>query len=326
MRIIVSQGDINGIGLEAFIKAVTLLNFKKPYDDVEFALCTNSTALQSYFKAVGQEIEFATNSFFIGKREIGIIECDEEAELNLGQVRADSGKLAGKAIEVAIENFNSGLYAALLTLPISKEAIKLGGYNFPGHTEMIGDFYGVKSPLMILCSEVLRVALVTIHEPIAKVAELITQELIMARLEQFGNSLIYDYGISNPRIAVLGLNPHAGENGKIGSQEKEIIIPAIKKYPYAFGAFPADGFFAHSDYKNYDGVLAMYHDQGLIPLKMIAGGAGVNFTAGLPIISTSPDHGTAFAIAGRGIAEPESTLNAIELAVSINNNRNKVIC
>ncbi len=325
MRIIVTQGDCNGIGIEAFVKAVKLLNNDNTYDNIDFTICTNPITLWKYLKGIDKSNNFDLNSFYIDNRNIEIIECNTYADINFGLVKSDSGKLAGESIELALNEYDTGNYSALLTLPISKEAIKSAGYDFPGHTEMIGKHYAVDTPLMILCTDNVRVALVTIHEPLSLVPDLITETLILNRLLQFSNSLINDFGICKPRIAVLGLNPHAGENGKIGTEEKDIINGSISKFEYAYGPFPADGFFAHGDYKNYDGILAMYHDQGLIPLKMLAGGAGVNFTAGLPIIRTSPDHGTAFAIAGKGVAAPESTLNAIKMAVLIDKYRKQVI-
>lgn len=324
MRLIVSIGDANGIGLEVFYKAIELVNNCDFSDELEIALAGDYSAVKSYFSKMNYDAEYLENKMIVFGREISIEQTIETSKINLGDLMPDSGKLAGAAIELSLNSIKAGQYDALLTLPISKEAIKMAGFNFPGHTEMIGNFCNFNSPLMILCSDTVRVALVTIHESIRKVPDLITEDLIIDRIKQFSESLIIDYGIKKPKIAVLGLNPHSGENGKIGKEENEIIIPAINKSEFAYGPFPADGFFAHGDYKNYDGILAMYHDQGLIPLKMLAAGAGVNFTAGLPIIRTSPDHGTAFSIAGKNIAEAESTFNAIKLALSVYKNRIKI--
>jgi 4-hydroxythreonine-4-phosphate dehydrogenase len=212
----------------------------------------------------------------------------------------------------------------VVTAPITKENTTSEAFAFPGHTEFFASEFETKNFLMLMVSENLRIGTVTGHIPLHEVPALLTEELILQKINVLHDSLIRDFGISKPKIALLGLNPHAGENGTIGIEEETIIIPAIskakKKGKLVFGPFPADGFFA-GDFNKYDGILAMYHDQGLIPFKTLAFGKGVNFTAGLPIIRTSPAHGTAYDIAGQGIASGESMRSAIYLAVDIHKNR-----
>jgi 4-hydroxythreonine-4-phosphate dehydrogenase len=225
------------------------------------------------------------------------------------------------ALEKATQDLASNKIDVLVTAPISKEAIGKANFNFPGHTEYLANLSNVDEALMMMISSVLKVALVTSHVPIQEVSKLITKELIIRKLTQLENSLIKDFGIIKPKIAVLGLNPHAGENGKLGREENEIIIPAIQEKFNAgslvYGPYPADGFFGSSAFNKFDAVLAMYHDQGLTAFKALTFDEGVNFTAGLPIVRTSPDHGTAFDITGQGIASEQSMRNAIYAAVDI---------
>lgn len=326
MKIIVSIGDANGIGLEVFFKAINLLGSGK---GIDFSLACNKQTLSEYVSLISTKLVFPVkvdNKLIIGKEEVEILDICSYSPVLFGKTDELSGKQAGEAIEYAISRTLAKEYDAILTLPISKEAMNLGGYKFTGHTEFLASMCEVDEPLMILCTEKLNTALVTIHEAICDVSQKLSTELLHKRFTQFYSTLSKDYGYGSPRIAVLSLNPHAGENGKIGKEEIELIIPAMQSSEYAenlFGPFPADGFFAFGDYEKYDGVLAMYHDQGLIPLKMIANGGGVNFTAGLPIVRTSPDHGTAFAISGAGTADGKSTLEAILLAEKVHKQRSK---
>lgn len=328
MKIIVSAGDANGIGIEVFLKAAEIY-YRSSESNIEFTICGNQKTIAEYIDFLPDKFRtFAVKNdkITIAGHQLKIKECGEYSQVLFGETSAASGKLSGKAIEISINEVLNGHYDALLTLPISKEALNLGGYAYAGHTEFLAEKCNTSTPLMILCTDSLNVALVTVHQPLKDVPQSITPELLQNRFQRFYSSLKYDYGIEKPRIAVLSLNPHTGENGKIGSEENQIIIPAMQKSElkeYLYGPFPADGFFAHGDYKEYSGVLAMYHDQGLIPLKLIAKGGGVNFTAGLPIIRTSPDHGTAFNLAGKGVADAESTYQAILLAEKIWNTRNK---
>lgn len=323
MKIIISQGDANGIGLEVGIKALRKY-FSENNAGTEFALAANPDTLSEYLKKIGENCAIRGGKLVLGSHEIEIVNCETYHAPDFGKTSALAGKLAGEAIDRAIDATLAGKFDALLTLPINKEAMNLGGYHFTGHTEFLGAKCGA-TPLMILSdARTLSVALATIHEPIARVAALITPELLEKRLSQIIHTVRQDFGIAEPRIAVLSLNPHAGENGMLGTEENEIIRPTIAKFAKnAAGAFPSDAFFCRRDYEKFDAVLAMYHDQGLIPLKMLAGAGGVNFSAELPIVRTSPDHGTGFDIAGKGIADCTSTLDAVRFAENVVMQRRK---
>ncbi len=307
MTIAVSCGDVNGIALEVFSKAVKKLNHFK------------------YNLFINKKILEKSNISFPNCVNIININC-KEFNIELGKVSTLSGMHSVESIVKATESVIKGESQAILTLPISKEATQLSGWQYPGHTDYFAQF-AKSSELMILTDLKIHVALATIHIPINKVAESITIEKLLDKIQTLNNTLIQDINLQSPRIAVLGLNPHAGENGKIGNEENSKVTPAIanaKKLGInADGPFPADGFFASKQYLNYDGILAMYHDQGLIPLKMLAYPGGVNYTAGLSIIRVSPDHGTAFNIAGKNIADPQSVIDSIKLAAMIYINRMK---
>ncbi len=327
MKLIVSIGDINGIGLEIFLKAVNQV-FSENLN-IDFTLSGNKKSINEYISLIKDKLNFncfVENDIHINNHKIEIKEIDTYSPIYFGKISPIAGKLAGESIELSAKEVLNGNYDAILTLPINKDAFNLANNNFPGHTEFLASICNVDSPLMILCSQGINVALVTIHEAIKNVPNLITTDILNIRFQQFFNSLVQDFAYAAPKIAVLSLNPHAGENGKFGSEELDTIIPAIKNSylkDHLFGPFPADGFFAHGSYKNYSGVLAMYHDQGLIPLKLLADGGGVNFTANLPIVRTSPDHGTAFEISGQGVADHKSTYEAIILAKEIFMKRKK---
>jgi 4-hydroxythreonine-4-phosphate dehydrogenase len=217
----------------------------------------------------------------------------------------------------------------MVTAPVSKEAMFRSGYRYPGQTEFLTRRSGAKSSAMMLVADDFRVALATVHLPLKRVSRALSSERIVKKLRLIDTTLRRDFAIRRPRIAVLGLNPHAGEGGHLGSEEISTITPAISRARKdgirAFGPFPADGFFGAGSFRGYDAVLAMYHDQGLVPLKMKAFSSGVNFSAGLSIVRTSPDHGTAFDIAGRGIADPRSMIEAIKLAASVIRNRGRKV-
>lgn len=242
-----------------------------------------------------------------------------------GQPDPGAGEFARLSLETAVQDLAGTKVDVLVTAPINKDTIQGGQFKFPGHTEYLADKAGVKDVLMILATDALRVGVVTGHVPIKDVAALLTKEAIIRRGTMLHESLAKDFGIATPRMAVLGLNPHAGDNGLIGDEEKTIIIPAIRAMQeagiQAHGPFGADGFFGSGDHARFDGVLAMYHDQGLIPFKSLSFGQGVNFTAGLPIVRTSPDHGTAFDIAGKGEADCSSFRAACWMAADIRHQR-----
>ncbi len=327
MKLVVSIGDPNGIGIEIFIKALQELS-DEYLNKIDFYLAGNLTTISDYIFKMGYRLKFDKEGFYIKNKYVRIIEVAEFSPIEFGHIALSAGKLSASAVEYALQETISKKYDAMLTLPVSKESLYKAGWKYPGHTEMLAAGCKVKNPLMILCTRKMRVALATVHIPISKVPESLSIDSITELATIFSRSLKHDYGIEKPKIALLGLNPHSGENGNMGREEIDIIEPAIKKLNQnnilAEGAFPSDGFFAHGAYENYDGILAMYHDQGLIPLKMSAQGAGVNVTAGLPIVRTSPDHGTAFAIAGKNIADHRSTLEAIEMAYDFVQNRRRI--
>ena len=260
----------------------------------------------------------------VGKGQVLSLEINHEIKLRPGEVSKSGGMIAGKALEMALKLALTGEAQAVVTAPISKEALNLAGYSYPGHTEFFAENTKVEDVVMILLSGGFRVGLVTTHCALSEVAQLLTSEKILRKLQIANQDLRTRFKIANPRIAVAALNPHAGENGMFGHEEQEIITPAIaaarKLGLDVSGPFPADTLFARIDKQKFDLYLAMYHDQGLIPLKMKTFGKGVNYTAGLPFIRTSPDHGTAFDIAGKGMADSSSMEEAIKLAVELAKN------
>jgi 4-hydroxythreonine-4-phosphate dehydrogenase len=326
IKIGITIGDINGIGPEVIIKSLN--------DNRILLDCTpviyGSTKVFSFYKKLLNEVEFNYQTIKdaneIQPRKINIINTwNEDVEITPGTPSEASGKYAIQSLEKAAQDLASGKIDVLVTAPFSKEAVAKSGFSFIGHTEYLAEMSGVPEALMILVSNSLRVALVTVHVPLKEVAGLLTKDKIMKKISAFEDSLKKDFALVKPRIAVLGLNPHAGENGKLGQEEKEIIAPAIQaskaEGKLVFGPYAADGFFGSQARNQFDGVLAMYHDQGLAAFKAIAFEDGVNFTAGLPIVRTSPDHGTAYDIAGKNEADASSFRSAIYLATDIFKNR-----
>jgi 4-hydroxythreonine-4-phosphate dehydrogenase len=327
MKIAVSIGDVNGIGLECFAKALDKLTDSPK--DISFVLFGPHRLILNYLDELDLNFEETENGIKLHNYHIDIKNRGIDASIEFGQITGEAGQIAADSIADAVKSIKAGDTDLLLTLPINKKAISLSGFNFPGHTEMLGESFGA-DPLMILFSGDVRVALATVHEPIHNVPHLLTPDLIENKYAALENSLRQDFGIANPRIAILGLNPHAGEQGNIGFEEVSYINDTIEKLNIrhdnstAEGPFPADGFFGFGQYKDYDGILAMYHDQGLIPLKLLAQGGGVNFTANLSIVRVSPDHGTAYPIAGTKTADETSTLEAIQSGITMIENRSKV--
>ncbi len=326
IRVAITQGDTNGVGYEVILKAFA--------DPAMFELCTpiiyGSPKIATYHR---KALNLETNFSIINKAEeardgrLNLLNCfDQEVKVELGVPSQEAGQAALMALDRAMTDYRSGLYDVLVTAPINKATIQSPGFRFPGHTEYIEASVGDgQKALMILMNENIRVALVTTHLAIKNVAEAITQEKIVEKATILHRSLKRDFRISNPRIAVLSLNPHAGDEGLLGNEEKDIIRPAIEQLTeqgiQAFGPYPSDGFFGSGAYDRFDAVLAMYHDQGLTPFKALALDDGVNFTAGLPIVRTSPDHGTAFDIAGTGKADENSMRQAIYTAIDVYRNR-----
>lgn len=326
IRVAITQGDTNGVGYEVIFKVFE--------DPTMLELCTpiiyGSSKIAAYHKkALNKETNFSVINSAEEARDgrLNLLSCfEDEIKVEFGQPSEEAGGAAFKALDRAMTDFRKGLYDVLVTAPINKATIQSPGFHFPGHTEYIETSLGEgKKALMILMNDRLRVALVTTHLPIKDVAPAITKESIMEKATIFHQALKRDFRISNPRIAVLALNPHAGDDGLLGTEEKNIISPAIealaKKGIQAFGPYPADGFFGAGTFNYFDGVLAMYHDQGLAPFKTIALDDGVNYTAGLPIIRTSPDHGTAYDIAGQDKADENSMRQAIYTAIDVFRNR-----
>ena len=321
-RLGITLGDFNGIGPEVILKTLAdnrLLNFCTPviYANLHlFNQVKKNLALENFHLHSIPEANSADG------KKINLLNCwEEEFEYTPGKPSPESGKAALRSIQKATEDLKNGLIDGIVTAPIDKDNIQSEEFKFPGHTEFFTHHFGAGDSLMFLVGGDLRVATATGHMPLKEVPARISTELLIRKLTILQDSLKNDFHIQKPRIAVLGLNPHAGENGLLGTEENEIIIPAIKqlkdKGNLIFGPFPADGFFGTGHYKQVDAVLAMYHDQGLIPFKTLAFDSGVNYTAGLSAIRTSPDHGTAYNIAGQNLANESSFREALFLACDI---------
>ena len=322
----ISQGDINGISYEVIIKALM--------DNRIFDFCIpvvyGSAKVAAYHRKALNIANFSFNNVKSAEeanlKRANIINClDDNVRVELGKSTDIAGESSLISLEDAVKDLKEGKIDVLVTAPINKDNVQSEKFNFPGHTEYLTKESESKESLMLMVSENLKVGVVTTHIPLNKVAESITEELILNKLRIMNKTLIQDFRIRKPKIAVLGLNPHAGDNGLLGTEEVDIVIPAINKAKeegiLALGPYPADGFFGSDNFKKFDAVLAMYHDQGLTPFKALAFNSGVNYTAGLDFIRTSPGHGTAYEIAGLGKASEISFRNAIYLACDIFRNR-----
>jgi 4-hydroxythreonine-4-phosphate dehydrogenase len=322
VRIGISCGDINGVGLEIIMK--TFADNRLLQDCLPILYCS-AKAATLYRKLVNVSdfsFHLIKDPEEAGSKFLNIINCsDEEIRIDFGKEQESAGKLAVASLEAAIKDFKEGKIDALVTAPINKHSIQSEAFKFPGHTEYLTETFQTKESLMVLISDQLRVATLTGHVPLSKVAASITQVRIIEKTKLFVRCLQSDFGIRKPKVALLGLNPHAGDGGVIGDEEQKVILPAMEKLKedgfLVMGPFAADGFFASGNYKNFDGIISMYHDQGLIPFKTLAFETGINFTAGLPLVRTSPDHGTAYDIAGKYIASENSFRSAIYAAIDI---------
>ncbi len=326
IKVGISHGDINGIGYEVIIKTLA--------DSHILEMCTpivyGSPKVAAYHrKALNMEnvsFNHVRGAQEASPNKANIINCiDENIRVELGKSTPSAGESSFLALEKAVSDLQKGLIDVLITAPINKHNIQSEHFKFPGHTEYLCRQFNAEDCVMLMVSENLRVGVATGHVPLSEVPRLLTKKKILSKLRIIQRSLIQDFAVTNPRIAVLSLNPHAGDNGLIGKEDQEIIIPAIDQARdegiTALGPYPADGFFGSGDYARFDAVLAMYHDQGMVPFKLISFDRGVNYTAGLSAVRTSPAHGTAYDIAGEDKASPDSFREALYLAIDIYKNR-----
>lgn len=318
----ITLGDINGIGPEVVIKTLRDARMLEMMTPVIYG----STKVLSYYRKMYEIDDLQYTQIkgfdFLNQKKINVINCWQDTfEIKAGNVTPEGGKSAFLALEKAVEDLLQDQIDALVTAPINKHNMQNESFSYAGHTEYITEKLGAKESLMMMVAKNLRVGVATGHVPLKDISSKLSLELLKAKISIFLDSLKKDFGISKPRLAVLALNPHAGESGLLGDEEEKVIVPTLeefrKKGNLVFGPFPADGFFGTMQQNKFDGVLAMYHDQGLIPFKTIAFEDGVNYTAGLSKIRTSPDHGTAYNIAGKDQANPQSIREAIYLACDI---------
>ena len=326
-RIGITQGDPNGIGWEVIIKALADPRITELFTPVIYG---STKAAACYRNAIAEIEQFSyvpvASAAEARRGRINLVACGEIAEIQPGKPTPEAGRAAVEALRTAMRDLKAGELDALVTAPFDKETVQSDDFRHTGHTEYLAAELEGES-MMIMCSDVLRVGLVTKHIPVSEIAASISKEKIVGDLRILRRSLVEDFGVVEPRIAVMALNPHAGDGGLLGREEQEIIRPAIveafREGILAFGPFAADGLFAGGGYAKYDGILAMYHDQGLAPFKALAMDEGVNYTAGLPVIRTSPAHGTAYDIAGKGIASEDSFRQAIYVAIDVFRNRQR---
>ncbi len=325
----ITQGDTNGIGYEVIIKALS--------DARILELCTpvvygSSKFFGMYRKDIPETENINTNVISSAKdahpKRVNIVNClPDNLQIEPGQTTADGAKAAILSLEKAVEEIKAGHLDAIVTAPFNKYLVNEETFKYAGHTEYLVSQFGAEDGLMFLCSEQMRIGVATGHIALSKVSEALSPELIVSKLKIMNDSLLKDFNIVKPKLAVLGLNPHSGDKGLMGDEETNIISPAIKMAQeqgiLAYGPYPPDGFFGVNMQYKFDAVLSMYHDQGLIPFKSLAFDSGVNFTAGLPIVRTSPDHGTAFDLAGQNKANPQSMISSIYLAIDVVRNRAK---
>lgn len=323
----ISCGDLNGIGIELIIKTFSDNRILEHCTPVIFA---SNKAVNFYRKSIPEynfNYQIIKEFERINHRQVNLFNCwEEETSINPGQLSDIGGKYAVLSLQTAVAALKQKQIDGLVTAPIHKKNIQSGDFTFTGHTPFLKNIFDANDVVMMLCADNFRVALVTEHVPVNEIAKHISKEKIVSKLNIIHQSLQKDFGIDKPRIAVLGLNPHAGDEGLIGNEEETIIKPAIKEAKnnnmLVVGPYSADAFFARRSFEKFDAVLAMYHDQGLIPFKALAIGEGINFTAGLPAVRTSPDHGVAFDIAGKNKADQSSFLASVFGCIDIINRRN----
>lgn len=328
IKVGITMGDVNGIGPEIILRAMADPAFMQEITPVVYG----SGKVVSFFKKPLNLNDLNWNNVNnpddVKSKKFNLVQVtNDDIIVNPGHASEITGKFAFKTLEMATQDLASGKIDVLVTAPINKHSINAAGFKFPGHTEYLAHLSNVDHALMVMVSENLRVAVVTGHIPLSQVSQQLTREKIVNCLSVLNTSLMKDFMVVKPRIAVLGLNPHAGDAGLLGDEEKNVIQPAIDKARQdgiqAIGPYSADGFFGSGAYREFDAVLAMYHDQGLVPFKALSFGGGVNFTAGLPIVRTSPDHGVGYDIAGKGTASLSSFMEAIFLAREVYLNRKR---
>jgi 4-hydroxythreonine-4-phosphate dehydrogenase len=327
IRIGITHGDINGVGYEVILKTLAdnrLLDFCTP-------VVYGSSRIASFYRKTISSLENVSlnnisNASDMYTKRANIVNCiTEDVHVEPGKPTEEAARIALRSLEAAVADLKNGKIDVLVTAPFNKHTMQSSQFKFPGHTEYLSAAFGAKEHLMLLVGDAMKIGVVTGHIPLSEVPTRLSKALILGKLELLNQTLIRDFGIRRPRIAVLGLNPHAGDRGLLGKEEEEIINPAIieasKKNLMAFGPYPADGFFGSTSYRRFDAILAMYHDQGLIPFKALFFNSGVNYTAGLPYIRTSPAHGVGYDIAGADKASPDSFRTALFTACDIFRNR-----
>lgn len=326
LRIGITLGDYNGIGIEVMMKTLQDSRIMQHCTPVVYG---SSRLIGYYKKHLGLEnfnYHVVRGGEPLNLKQVNVVNVSkDELPISVGNPTEASGEFAIKSLIATVEALERSEIDAIVTLPIDKRNVQHERFNFPGHTEFFTDRFQSKNSLMLMIDGDLRIGVVTNHIPVSKITEKLTKELVWSKLRIMYRALKNDFGIAKPRIAVLGLNPHASDGGLFGHEEKEIILPAIEeaqgKKALVYGPFPADGFFGAGSHTSFDAILAMYHDQGLIPFKTLSFSSGVNYTAGLPAIRTSPGHGTAFDIVGRGKANPDSFRAALYHAIDVAANR-----
>lgn len=325
-KIGITHGDINGIGYEVIIKALADNKIMDLCIPVVYGLAKVATYYKKSLDLHDFNFQFIKNLNQVSVKKSNLLNLsDQEIKLEVGNSTDIAGKMARLSLENACKDLQNNMIDAIVTAPINKSNIQGEGFQYPGHTEYLTHFFNSPDSLMMMVAESVKIGFATNHIPLKTVAKTLTGDLILKKLRILNKSLVYDFGSTNPKIAVLSLNPHAGDHGLTGNEESEIIAPAISKAfdekINTFGPFPADGFFGAGKYRQFDAVLALYHDQGMIPFKLLSMDEGVNYTAGLPVVRTSPAHGTAYELAGKNQSSGQSFRNAVYLALDILKNR-----
>ncbi len=321
-KIGITTGDINGIGIELILKSLSEHRLLEICTPVVFA---SNKVINFYKNIVGeQNIKYAGTKDIntLQPKVINVFNCwDEEVAMTPGQMTEAGGKYGIRSLMVATQCLKDGELDGMITNPIHKKNSQTNDFSYTGHTPYLKDKFGARDVAMMMCAEELKIALLTEHVPVSEISKYVTIENIISKTKIINESLVRDFGTDKPKIAILSLNPHAGDNGLVGNEEQNVILPAIEKLKneglLVYGPYAADAFFARQHDRQFDCVLAMYHDQGLIPFKSFDKGLGVNYTAGLPVVRTSPDHGTAFDIAGKNKADNSSFVEALYLCIDI---------